>query len=410
MVRRSIGHVLFAGLLLGLTASGGWSAYLDHTVTFAESDLTVAERDGYDVITLPGCDLTSEIGLPQLPVFSLTLALPAGAHIGELEILEAESTELLERFHPIPAQHPRILPVPGVDIPSRPFVDPDPSVYLGRQPYPTPVAELLSTGHLGGTGLVGVALHPVQFVPTVGKLRFFRSISVRLHYDLVKEEVPRISRRDQNTVVRVLSDNDGAIPLTSDLRPPLSTRLEAGDYEHVIILGNTAFQEAFAPLAAWKTAKGVPSTMVPVTWITGHYPGDDTPECIRNFIADAHNTWGTVWFLLGGDISWVPTRRAYAMTCEAGMHADEDNIGCDMYFADLDGTWNADGDDIYGELADDVDMYPEVFVGRAPVRTTDERSSATRGLQWTTFSWTCRWPRKSSGWTRSPTQGSRSTA
>ena len=230
MMRRSIGHVLFAGLLLGLTASGVWAGYLDHTVTFAQSDLAVAELDGYDVITLPGCDLTGEIGLPQLPVFSLTLALPAGARIVELEILEAESTELLARFRPIPAQHPRILPVPGFDIPSRPFVGPDPSVYLGRQPYPTPVAELLSTGRLGGARLVGVALHPVQFVPTVGKLRIFRSISVRLHYDLVDEVAPRISRRDQSTVVRVLSDNDAAAPLPSEPRRPLSTMLEAGYY------------------------------------------------------------------------------------------------------------------------------------------------------------------------------------
>ena len=372
MVRRSIGHVVLAGLLLGMAASGASSAHLDHAVSFDESDLTIAERDGYDVITLRGCDLTTEVGLPQLPVLSLTLALPAGARIGELEILETESTELLARFHPLPAQHPSILPVPGIDIPSRPFVDPDPSVYLGGHPYPARIAELLSTGRLGGTQLVGVALHPVQFVPTAGRLRFFKSISVRLHYDLAEGNAPGTSCRDQSAIIRVLSDNDAAVPLASEPRRPLSTMLEAGDYEHVIILGNTALEEAFAPLVAWKTAKGVPSTMVPVTWITGQYPGDDTPECIRNFIADAHDTWGTVWFLLGGDTDWVPTRRAYAMTCEAGAHADEDDIACDMYFADLDGTWNADGDDVYGELTDDVDLDPEVFVGRATVRTVEE--------------------------------------
>ncbi|MCK4409231.1 MAG: hypothetical protein KAW67_04055, partial [Candidatus Eisenbacteria sp.] len=375
MIRRSVGHTLLAGLLLSLAASGVWSAHLDHTVSFDESELTVTELDGYDVIALRGCDVTREVGLPQLPVFSLTLALPAGARVSELEILDAESTELLARFHPLPAQHPRILPVPGLDIPSRPFVDPEPSVYLGRHPYPTPIAKLLSAGLLGGTQLVGVALHPVQFVPAVGKLRFFRSISVRLHYDLAEEDARGTFHRDQSTVVRVLSGNDIAIPLRPDLRHPANTRLEAGDYEHVIITGNASFEPAFAPLAAWKTAKGVPSTTVPVTWITATYPGDDTPECIRNFVADAHDAWGTVWFLLGGDTDWVPTRRAYAMTCEAGGHADEDDIGCDMYFADLDGTWNADGDDIYGELTDDVDMYPEVFVGRAPVRTLGEAAA-----------------------------------
>ncbi len=375
MVRQPIGFVVLTGLLLALAASGASSAHLDHTVTFDESDLTTLERDGFDLITLSGCDLTSELGRPQLPVLALTLALPAGARVSELEILKAESVELLARFRPIPAQHPRILPVPGLDIPSHPFVDPDPSVYLGRQPYPARIAELLSAGRLGNTRLVGVALHPVQFVPTVGKLRFFKSISVRLHYDIVEEDAPRTAHRDQSTVVRVLSDNDATVHLAPDTRRLPTQRLEAGDYEHVIIIGDTSFEAAFTPLAAWKTAKGVPSRIVPVTWITTVYSGDDTPECIRNFIADAHETWGTMWFLLGGDTDWVPTRRAYAMTCEAGAHADEDKIACDMYFADLDGTWNADGDDIYGELADDVDLYPEVFVGRAPVRTPDETTA-----------------------------------
>ncbi|MCK4512848.1 hypothetical protein KAW64_13975, partial [bacterium] len=105
MVRQPIGFVVLAALLLALTASGASSAHLDHTVTFDESHLTTAERDGYDVITLSGCDLTTELGRPQLPVLALTLALPAAARVSELEILNAESIELLARFRPIPAQH-----------------------------------------------------------------------------------------------------------------------------------------------------------------------------------------------------------------------------------------------------------------------------------------------------------------
>ncbi|MFH1690173.1 MAG: C25 family cysteine peptidase [Candidatus Eisenbacteria bacterium] len=375
MIRRTIRPVVTIVLVLGLAAPVAWSAHLDHTVSFDESDLVVTERDGYDVITLRGCDLTRDIGLPQLPVLPLTLALPTGARVVGIEILEAESSERVVKLRPMPGQHPRILPVPGLDIPFHPFVEADPSVYGGKRPYPASIAELRSAGHLGDARLVGVAVHPVQFLPSVGKLRFFGSISIRLHLDLAEQDTPRTHLPDQSKVVRILSGNNDAGRLTADRRRLSDTRLQAGDFEHVVILGNTAFEEAFTPLAAWKTAKGVPSTMVSVTWITANYPGDDDPERIRNFVADAHNTWGSVWFLLAGDTNWVPTRHAYAMTCEAGGHAEEDNIGCDMYFADLDGTWNADGDEIYGELADDVDLYPEVFVGRAPIRTIDDASA-----------------------------------
>ena len=58
------------------------------------------------------------------------------------------------------------------------------------------------------------------------------------------------------------------------------------------------------------------------------------------------------------------------MTCEAGGHVDEDAIACDLYYADLDGSWNADGDGIFGEIDDDVDLYPDVFVGRASATLT----------------------------------------
>ena len=44
----------------------------------------------------------------------------------------------------------------------------------------------------------------------------------------------------------------------------------------------------------------------------------------------------------------------------------------------LDGDWNADGDALFGEgfwqgFEDDLaDLYPDVFVGRAPVSTSTE--------------------------------------
>jgi len=46
-----------------------------------------------------------------------------------------------------------------------------------------------------------------------------------------------------------------------------------------------------------------------------------------------------------------------------------------MYYSCLNGNWNADGDEIYGEESDDVDYFPEVFVGRISANTTGEIAS-----------------------------------
>jgi hypothetical protein len=48
------------------------------------------------------------------------------------------------------------------------------------------------------------------------------------------------------------------------------------------------------------------------------------------------------------------------------MDYESDPEPADIYYAGLDGTWDANNNHTYGELADSADMYSDVFVGRAP--------------------------------------------
>jgi len=370
MLPRMTGRALLAVVATLLAASVGLAASIEHTLVFDELDLTLERAGGYDLVRLRGCDLTTEPGSPELPLLSLTLALPPGARVTGIEITSAESSELLGRFRPRPAQHPRILPVRGLDLPVPDPVVPAPSVYEGRRPYPPEIVELASSGRLASSDLVGIRVHPVQFLPATGKLRLFRNISLRVDYDPPERMSPRPRAPRQRAVVAVLSENVPPIGATGPTAAT-ATRLEDGDYEHVILVQNAYFAEPFGPLAEWKTRKGVPSTIVQVSWVLDNYPGADDAERVRNFIRDARDSWGATWFLLAGDTDRVPARRAYAMTSEAGGHPEEDELGCDSYFSDLDGSWDADGDGIYGELEDDVDLYPDVFVGRAPITSLD---------------------------------------
>ncbi|MBU0617136.1 MAG: hypothetical protein KKI02_05420, partial [Planctomycetes bacterium] len=74
---------------------------------------------------------------------------------------------------------------------------------------------------------------------------------------------------------------------------------------------------------------------------------------IRDFIEDAHQNWGVTFFLLGGDTDTIP--------CWPGQ-------GSGIWGQFPDGY--ADSDTGYGDYDDDK-IY-EVFVGRAPVRTTTD--------------------------------------
>ncbi len=99
---------------------------------------------------------------------------------------------------------------------------------------------------------------------------------------------------------------------------------------------------------------------------------EDKPKAkaIRNFIKDMHMNHGTKWVLLGGDTDIVPFMGAYTST-KSATYVDN-NIPTDLYYSDLNGTWNQDGDNNYGETIDGVDLYPDVFVGRVPASTPIE--------------------------------------
>ncbi len=359
--------VLIAVALPGVASAG----VIEHAVAFREQDIQTSRRNGYDVVTLAACDLTREVGSPQLPVRAVTIALPPGASFVTLEITSAESRERLQRVTPWPAQRPRILPIPGIDLPSWRFARPNQTIYGGHAAYPAAVAEVSSITRVGASQTVGVSVYPLQFLPDTGRLRFFSRVVLRLRYEDGPAAPGLAAKHESGRFARaVLTDVSGLGPARASLDLE-ETLLDPDDIEYVII-ADDAHAAAFAPLADWKSQKGVPATIVTVQWIDATYAGDDTQERIRAFIADAYETWGSVWILLGGDTDWVPARHAYAMTCEAGGHALDDDLAADLYYADLDGDWNLDGDDTYGETDDDVDLYPEVFVGRAPVTSVEE--------------------------------------
>jgi hypothetical protein len=322
-------------------------------------------------VRLAGCDLTQDPGRPELPLLALTLALPPGARPTAVKVVSDESVELAGPYLPRPAQPPRILPVPGLDLPDwRPSL-PDGSVYGAAAPYPGEVARLASAGRLAGNSAAGIVVHPVQFLPGTGVLRLHTRLVLRVEY----EDGPALRGRAVGAtlggVAATVFANRGAASARETAIGRESTLLESGDCEYVVVT-SSAFESAFAPLAEWKTRKGVPARVVTTEWIAAAYAGPDIQARIRSFIADAHAQWGTAWVLLGGDTGFVPARRAYAMTCEAGGHPDEDAIACDLYFSDLDGTWDADGDATYGETSDEVDLYPDVFVGRASVTSAGQ--------------------------------------
>ena len=116
--------------------------------------------------------------------------------------------------------------------------------------------------------------------------------------------------------------------------------------------------------------------------------GVDNKTKIRNFIIDAYTNWGTKYVLLGGDgdganvggesgDNIIPARGFWTGLI---YECSPPNIPADMYYSCLDGTFDHNGNGIYGEPNDGpgggkVDLFAEVYVGRAPVDSSTEVSN-----------------------------------
>lgn len=148
-----------------------------------------------------------------------------------------------------------------------------------------------------------------------------------------------------------------------------------GDYTHVTIT-SSALASAFAALGSYVEANmGLNDTLVTTEAIYSSFPGRDNQEKIRNFIKHAYQEWGTSHVVLGGDDEVIPGRDAYGR-----VNSQTEYIPCDLYYSDLDGTWDADNDNQFGEPEDNPDMYADVHVGRVTASNAAQAARFTSKL------------------------------
>ncbi len=361
---------------------------LTKEINFNKDDLIFQKSGKYDIVKIKGGNFKRIPGEPLIPYKTIFLSVPEGFHPESIKIINTTSTTLPGTFSLFPSQKPVPL-MSGQKGDTPDFIEMEESVNRSSRSYPETIAESTNPGYLAGHCIYGIKVFPISYTPSTGKVIFNHSIQIQITYTLNGKRPIQFNRRNFKSerqfqsMIKALVINPEEVEFNSkglikdfsnsksDVPENITPSLSPGDVDYVIITDPT-YETDFQPLADWKTKKGVPTQIITTDWLYANYTGVDNPEKIRNFIIDAYSNWGTQWILLGGDTDIIPERPAYAMTSGAGYYIDEDDIPCDLYFSDLDGDWNADGDSIYGELDDNIDLYPDVYVGRAPVDSVSE--------------------------------------
>ena len=143
----------------------------------------------------------------------------------------------------------------------------------------------------------------------------------------------------------------------------------------LLIITSEKLKTVAIKLAKIKNSSDILTRVKTVEDISTTFDGRDIQEKIRNCIKYFVNNHNITYVLLFGDADQVPARLVYIPDGAYDLNPEIDGVlvESDLYYADLDYTWNENNDSKWGYLPyDKVDGIPDVIVGRIPVSTLEE--------------------------------------
>jgi len=337
----------------------GWSAAMQ----FRFDGLPALQSLGSGtIVTLAGANTWFNTGEPILPVASQNVLLPQGTRLVDVRVAGLGEGRVLGTGTPL-------LAAPNPVLLDGSQGDPD-WTQLATTTLDVSGAVRFANHALAGYQMAVINVFPVLFQAEGGVLTYYDSFSLELQLESMDAADGLAPASDATVTAQIAGSVINPETLAAYTA---ATPTERYDY---VIITNSALASAFQPLLQEKTARGLSTRLVTTDWIAANYSGTesgDLPDKIRHFIRDAYAQHGTRYVLLGGDQEIIPARGVYAAV---GSTVDT-GLATDMYYACLDGTWDGDRDGVWGEPNDgigggDVDLVPDVAVGRAPVSNLTE--------------------------------------
>jgi len=308
-------------------------------------------------------------GQPKIPRILKTYELPFGVtNIKvEAEPLNIQEFKISKEIVPSPAPLPLS---PESDFIAQ--AEKDTTVYNRDELYPNDWCSY----HVG-CGLNSYGKHvtyltvntfPIRYNPALGKIFVAENVNIKISY-----ENPNI-----------------------DIFPQKNT------YD-LVIISPLKFSTELQRLVNHKNTFGVKTVLKTTELIYQQYPGIDEPEQIKYFIKDALETWGVKYVMLVGGLKsnfyakpkddinhgsagwYLPVRYSNFQWDGAASYnftSGEPGYLCDLYYADIYNStgafdnWDSNGNGIFaewsGDLRDELDLYPDVALGRLACRSNKE--------------------------------------
>jgi hypothetical protein len=321
----------------------------------------------YDQVIMANAESTSNPGEPNLPSYGVSLLLPQGSTSVDVSVQPGHEV-LLGSGYTIDPIEPQVTleeldttPAKGIK---------DSIIYSSNDLFPKTLFTVIGTYNFRGYHLLILQLHPVSYRPASGELTYYEDMTVTIQTQKTASADPlyRGLANDKQELITKVDNSDMISSYSPYHAASLSTSYS------LMILTTEALKPQFTPLQEAHNAQGLKTEIKTLNNISP-LPSSVTSEMIREYIRNEYITNGVNYVLIGGDADVIPAKMLWV---KAG--SDTDTMPADLYYGCLDGTYNFNGNNNWGEPTDgenggDVDLIAEVYVGRAPVGNAVETSN-----------------------------------
>jgi hypothetical protein len=354
---KKILFTLFIILSVSLLRAGT----VEKTYHFTDAKITASGQ--YQFISFDNTLITGIAGEPALPYYAVQLLLLPGQIATAIEFNGEDETMVPGVFHLYPQQHSQPLSKGK----SGQFIV-NQIIYGSDEAYPGSQTGHLTTQYMNGYAFALSAFTPVIYHPLSGKVSYYKKVTIRIQ-----------TREDQKSIAALkllpsspdITDRIAHFAQNGELASEYPTRqIRSSDDYQLLIITPSLYENSFQDLIGLYLERGIKTQVMTTEAIEAGMPGQDLQEKIRNYIIQEYTDHGVEYILLGGDVELVPYRGFYCIVYSSSVYESND-IPSDLYYSGLDGTWNDNGNDKWGEIGED-DLLPDVAVARMPFGNQNE--------------------------------------
>jgi len=351
------------------TSSASEFDTINEVFVFDAPSIIYSVEDGSLVasVVMDGIENNGVVGKPLLPEVPVTVLIPYGYEVSDITV-DSGDWELLDSGVNVVCAKAQVALVSEDFVSDSVSYDGD-VISFEETLDESGLFSVVGLYSQRGYDLLYLNIYPVSFDESTGSVWWTDSLSLSVDIEFTGKSnaLFRGLSSDESLVLSRVS-NPSAMSSYASLPSPLA---EEDQYD-MLILTRSDLMEGFVPLKQAHEARGLSVEIHGLDEIR-LLENQVSAEDVRDFIRKEYSRGGIEYVLIGGDVDVVPA----AMLWVRAQPGEDDIMPSDVYYAGLDGTFNADGDELWGEPRDggdlsDVDLLAEVYVGRAPVGNMEE--------------------------------------